>query len=326
MNGSTKSSIIKNSTSGLSIVTINAEDVSKFRNMAKQYKLPYFLVKDKKGYDSEIDICVDSKDVAGLRRILERCKIAAIDEVNVSEISQEVKEEIDKMRNKDFGTLSEEYKEKVETFSESVNRHTDKDFSRDEPYYVADRQNPTNFIKLVSEKAVDPEGKDYTKTTYSVHKDGEFIKDFTDERFVGRSESYWADLKKDMRAAGGFNDDMIYFRNHEVFSAYMRVYKDGELKEAKEETLTAHEVDKSLEDIVKKYEIKEAEKGEELNPRKAECSGKPLENLSKDGAKQKEGVKAWVDNKAAELKGSSSLKKATKTIPSKKGKTPKVKR
>lgn len=116
------------------------------------------------------------------------------------------------------------------SFERSLNRITDRDFSRNSPYYIAERTNPSNYIRLDSsyEEFL---GKKYTKTNYKVFNNDveqrSSLRDdgiFTDERFQGREKNFWFKLRNEMKTKGGFTDDIIIFNSEEEFNTYKSLY------------------------------------------------------------------------------------------------------
>ena len=122
-----------------------------------------------------------------------------------------------------FEEKAESLKNRSQTFDASLNRRTDRDFARDEPYAVCDRENPMSFIALQPKQAVYG-GETYTKTTYQVYRNGELAGTFDDGRSAYRDKYYWGQLKDRMQSAGGFENDMIYFKDLDSLKAYQDLY------------------------------------------------------------------------------------------------------
>lgn len=120
------------------------------------------------------------------------------------------------------------------SFDRALNHFTDIDYSRDEPYYICERTNPNSYIILNSQRDIF-DGQEYTKTDYRVFNNGvEQEADprirpdgkFTDERFEGRDKFYWKNLKADMKAKGGFSDDVVIFNSKKEFEMYQQLYNE----------------------------------------------------------------------------------------------------
>lgn len=135
-----------------------------------------------------------------------------------------------------FNEVCGEMQSKSMNFDKILNRFTDRDFSKDQAYYVCERTNPNSYIELVSTIS-EFNNEEYTRTDYKVFNDGEEkfpepferadgqvpIK-FTDERFEGRPVGYWQKLKTEMKEKGGFSDDMIIFNTKEELERYQQLY------------------------------------------------------------------------------------------------------
>lgn len=129
-----------------------------------------------------------------------------------------------------FNEVCGKLKTRSISFERSLNRITDRDFSRNSPYYIAERTNPNNYIRLDSSYE-EFRGKKYTKTNYRVFNNDveqrSSLRDdgiFTDERFQGREKYFWFKLRNEMKTKGGFTDDIIIFNSEEEFNTYKSLY------------------------------------------------------------------------------------------------------
>lgn len=148
---------------------------------------------------------------------------------NTKELIEQAKENSKKDFKKDFKKESIKFEKNSIKFERALNRITDKDFSKDKPYFICDRTNPDNFIQLKSSLDKFNE-KEYTKTNYTVYKDNKSVGKFSDERFEGRPRNFWIDLRNNMKQLGKFKDDMIIFDNKEAFKEYKELYKQHKQK------------------------------------------------------------------------------------------------
>lgn len=243
--------------------TMTDQQVKEFSRLAKKYGIPFTSISDRnKTGEKEHTFFVREKDLATAKEITDRMtkdmQLKAIDE-KISEINgkgnlseqdkadieylEQQKEEIihndTKTFNEEnaeiiFNDVCGEMQNKSLSFDKGLNRYTDRDFSRDTPYYLCERTNPTSYIELKS--TLDEfAGHQYTRTDYKVYKneveqvaDLTLRKDgkFTDERFYGRSKGFWQDIKSDMMKKGGFSDDVVVFNNKEEFLRYQQLYKE----------------------------------------------------------------------------------------------------
>lgn len=123
-----------------------------------------------------------------------------------------------------FEEKAEALKAKSQTFDSALNRRTEKDFSRDQPYAICDRMNPTSYIIINPQKAVH-DSKSYTKSTYQVYRNGEPAGVFKDGKFDNRDKYFWGKLKDQMRSAGGFENDLVYFKDLDSLRDYQNLYQ-----------------------------------------------------------------------------------------------------
>jgi len=151
---------------------------------------------------------------------------------------------------KTFEEISGEYLEERKlgtqpmSFDRALNHITERDwYVSSEPYYVAERTNPNKYIELNSKREIDPRGREYTKTYYSVYADGEKVADLHDGRFEGRPPGYWQSVKDEMKEKGSFTDDVIIFKTKGEFDQYVKAYNRSV------ERLESQALDTSLYDV-----------------------------------------------------------------------------
>ncbi len=129
----------------------------------------------------------------------------------------------DEAENEIFEDIFNKLENKSVTFERALNRFTDRDFSKDVPYYICERSNPNSYIELTS--TLDNfKGSDYTKTYYNVYKDNALISQHDDGRFAGRPSDYWLNLRETMKEEGGFSDDVVIFNNIDELHKYQLLY------------------------------------------------------------------------------------------------------
>lgn len=288
---------IANNPGGMNMITVGTEDLEKFKTVAKEYKLKYFAVSDRE--NPITDICIRMEDTALLRRILERCEIGVLKETKAAALDNESAEKIEKMQGKSFARAAEKMKEYSQSLDEALNRNTDADFAKDTPYYIAERTKPDTYIRILPE-AAEFDGKSYTKSTYSVYKDGEFVKSFDDGRFEGRSESYWQEVKNAIKESGSFSDDLVYLGGQEVFDAYSTLYSGGK---GKNEVQIASATEQDIKEAASEF-LAEC-KGAKENPPQAPAEkpeSKTASEHGKDKARTEESrIKKTVNEKKKDI-------------------------
>lgn len=222
---------------GMCMAPIPEDNLKDFAKMAKQYNLKYFVAKDKLYKDGFQDICAKSEDTAVINRIYKKLGINVLEksEGRISNLTE-------------FKDAAEVKKQLSVSFDRALNRITERDYSKDTPRFVCERLNPNQFIELNSSRDM-YRGEEYTKTVYTVYKDGEKIGDYNDGRFDGRQKSYWSEQKAKMKMEGNFSDDIIFFDEVKEFNHYRSLHnldnidKPLDIKELKEQ------VEKEISDL-----------------------------------------------------------------------------
>ncbi len=300
------------------MISIPAEDTDKFRQMAHSYGLKYFIVTPRGDAENKLsDICIKMEDTTVLHRILERCEIGIIKETRTEALEPETAEKINRIRGKSFSEAAEELKEYSQSLDAALNRKTDGNFARDTPYYVAERTNPKNYIRIISTEA-EFEGSTYTKSTYSVYKDGEFVKEFDDGRFSGRPQDYWTSVKGAIAEAGGFSDDLVYMGRQEAMDAYTNLYENGSitpLHQSRIIDITQEEIEEAVKEYV--TELKEQENippSQSQTARESETASMPGKWSKKSSNENavKKAVKENAKQLSSQPAASAKPKKTTK--------------
>ncbi|MGC2873587.1 DUF3801 domain-containing protein [Ihubacter sp. mB4P-1] len=205
---------------GMAIITIPEEKLQEFKQAAKAYKLQFFSVNSKSYDEGYLDLCMKAEDVATCQRILELTGITA---VQVSGTTTTVLDQAATCvrSSQTFEEAAEKLKTKGQSIEEAFNRHTDKDYARDMPYVLCDRENPKNYVLVHPAKAVF-EGQEYTKSTYQVYRNGEPVAIYDDGRFEGRPGNFWFNIRqKIVEGAALPAEDIVYFKNVDDHSAYV---------------------------------------------------------------------------------------------------------
>lgn len=243
-------------------MTLNEQQMKDFANLAKKYGLLYTSISDtRKSGEKVHSFYIREKDLAIAKvitdRMTEDLQLKTVDDMITDLNNKPDKSEQDlsdlaylerqkgeilrsgtRLFNDEnaeiiFNDVCGEMQEKSLSFDKALNRFTDRDFSRDTPYYICERTNPTAYIELISTYD-EFAGEQYTRTDYRVFKNGveqtadlERRKDgkFTDERFFGRPKGHWQDLKGEMKQKGGFTDDIVVFNTKPEFDRYQQLYK-----------------------------------------------------------------------------------------------------
>ncbi|NLD19141.1 MAG: PcfB family protein [Clostridiales bacterium] len=234
---------------GICMVTVPEKSLKDFARLAKKYHLQYFVAKDKLHEAGLQDICIRAEDAGVVNRICEKMGINAIERGNGS---------IENVT--DFNKAAEVKKQVSVSFDRALNRITEKDFSKDTPRYICERTNPANYIELKSSYE-NYNGEQYTKTRYTVYKEGEKIGEYNDGRFDGRERGYWQSQKEKMRNAAGFTDDIVFFDEAEEFNHYRKLQEIDAMP-----SIPAGELKDKAEKEIREFMVGE---GTSKNPQKA---------------------------------------------------------
>lgn len=243
-------------------ITLNEQQMKDFANLAKKYGLLYTSISDtRKSGEKVHSFYIREKDLAIAKvitdRMTEDLQVKTVEDLitdlnnkpdkseqDFADLAYLERQKGEILRNGTrsfndenaeiiFNDVCGEMQVKSLSFDQALNRFTDRDFSRDKPYYICERTNPTAYIELNSsyDKYA---GEQYTRTDYKVFHNGieqtaslDRRKDgkFTDERFSGRPKGYWQDLKSEMKQKGGFTDDIVVFNSKPEFDRYQQLYK-----------------------------------------------------------------------------------------------------
>ena len=231
-----------------------AEDIVYFKNVDDHSA--YVTLADGKTPVQAVSVNVDSSDLAvdiqaavtavgAERKVPEDAQARTTSQAAASGNGQHTGENEPKnmttMKTKDgleaisFEERAEALKSHAQSFDASLNHRTDKDFAGAGPYYLCDRENPLSYIEVTPQRA-EFDGKPYTRSTYRVYKNGEPVGTFDDGRSTQRDQYYWGELKDKMQSAGGFANDMVYFKDLAGLQGYQALYAQGQASPAPELT------------------------------------------------------------------------------------------
>ncbi len=247
---------------GMCTVTIPEEKRQAFSKLARQYHLKFFTAKDRLHEKGLCDICARNEDAQVLNRICEKLGIGVLEK---SAVSIEAAP--------DFKTAAKAMEERSMSFDKALNRITERDFSKDTPRFLCERTDPGKYIELHSSYE-EFEGQRYTKTKYTVYRDGERCGEFDDGRFRGRTADFWQKTKDGMKQMGRFSNDVVFFDEKADFDRYRALHRDKDMPKA----IGADDLKRQVEEEIGKYSVK----GEGVNPRKASERGSRFEAGVKD--------------------------------------------
>ena len=256
-------------------IALDKQQQIEFAKLAKTYGLTYSLIKNDYDPTGKKLLVFAKKDLQKVKDITDRMtENAQIREINkrIDELKEKGVENFTAQDYKDLANLEDLRDSKIAapinalnkagdedifakvsgdlksdgtiTFERALNHLTERDYSSKEPYYLAERTNPTKYIELMSTRDVFNK-EAYTKTYYNVFNRNEKLGEWNDGRFTGRSRDYWFGLKEKMKAAGGFTDDVVIFKSKAEFDQYVQYYRDSLMRSLNQNlsvALTEHRV------------------------------------------------------------------------------------
>ena len=236
-------------------MSLDSKQMKEFAKYAKKYGLVYTSISDK-GLDGKKShlFFVREKDLKIAKlitdRMTENLQLKSIDD-KIAEIqskpvlSKQDLADIEYLKNQKSNIIQTNTKafndennkvifeeicggmeESALSFDRALNRFTDRDFSRDTPYYVCERTNPNSYIELISQYD-SFRNEEYTRTDYKVFNDDTLQGEFSDRRFEGRPKYYWKELKTEMKNKGNFSDDIVVFNSKAEFDRYKDLYAES---------------------------------------------------------------------------------------------------
>jgi len=123
-----------------------------------------------------------------------------------------------------FETPGEEGRQVVAevcVFERAVNRHTSRELDRGVIKFVADTRDPHKVVRCSSATAEYGSCK-YIKTNYDVYCHGNHVLSCDDGRFDGRPKGYWYSVRDEMKAAGGFSNNVLIFNSEAEYSRHLQ--------------------------------------------------------------------------------------------------------
>lgn len=215
--------------SGMNITPIPTEQYENVKAALKSYKIKFF---SKKVDDTYTDICLKNSDTASFYHILENLGISAVKADKISIKTGDDKSTENIILDKKFLDEKELLEKKKQDIGSALNRNTMRDFERAEAYYFADIENPTNFLKVTTQKVEKVEGIVYTISNYACYNNKTFSGEFSDKPVYG-SPYNWKNVKENILKKSGITDgNLVYFENEEKLKEYQNLY-DSHIENSK---------------------------------------------------------------------------------------------
>lgn len=207
--------------SGMNITPIPTEQYENVKAALKSYKIKFF---SKKVDDTYTDICLKNSDTASFYHILENLGISAVKADKISIKTGDDKSTENIILDKKFLDEKELLEKKKQDIGSALNRNTMRDFERAEAYYFADIENPTNFIKVTTQKVEKVKGIVYTISNYACYNNKSFSGEFSDKPVYG-SPYNWKNVKENILKKSGITDgNFVYFENEKKLKEYQDLY------------------------------------------------------------------------------------------------------
>lgn len=207
--------------SGMNITPIPTEEYENVKEALKSYKIKFF---SRQVDDTYTDICLKNSDTASFYHILENLGISAVKADKISIKTGDDKSTENIILDKKFLDEKEFLEKKKQDIGSALNRNTMRDFERDEAYYFADIENPTNFLKVTTQKVEKAKGIVYTISNYACYNNKTFSGEFSDKPVYG-SPYNWKNVKENILKKSGITDgNFVYFENEEKLKEYQKLY------------------------------------------------------------------------------------------------------
>ena len=238
--------------SGMNITPIPTEEYENVKAALKSYKIKFF---SKKVDDTYTDICLKNSDTASFYHILENLGISAVKADKISIKTGDDKSTENIILDKKFLDEKELLEKKKQNIGSALNRNTMRDFERAEAYYFADIENPTNFLKVTTQKVEKVEGIVYTISNYACYNNKTLSGEFSDKPVYG-SPYNWKNVKENILKKSGITDgNLVYFENEEKLKEYQNLY-DSHIENSK----SSSEINIDITKLKEKMTDEEADK------------------------------------------------------------------
>lgn len=176
-------------------------------------------------------------------------------------------------------------------FERALTKVTDQDSY--EAIYIADINNPQNYIKAYTYPMEDKNGKTFTCTEYDVYNNGEKQKcdEFKHGKFTHYSdknldnstemgETHWNNIKDEMKNKSGLSDDVYIFTSEEKYKQYTEKINTTKNKVTHREDTISYEGDsesyKHCTDIINNLKGQLSEHNLVLNEQRQLCKADSL--------------------------------------------------
>ncbi len=202
--------------------SLTDSECEKFSELADKFAISYSIVE----HEGENIIFIRKSDLQRaemcLNRIfkteaLEQAKEKLVNENGISEEQWDIA-----MQLFDVQELHDLNTEGM-TFEDALDHITERDYSKENFYYLFDKENPDKYIKLNSKRELDHKGNEYTKTYYTVYDKDKVIGTYHDGRFEGRQKDYWMNTKQEMKSSG-FSDNVVILNEKETLDRFRDTY------------------------------------------------------------------------------------------------------
>lgn len=207
--------------SGMGITSVPTDKFEEVKTACKDYKIKFF---SRQVDDTYTDICIKNSDLPSLNHILDNLGISAVKEISVKSEAKEKNQGSEKDdKQVTFEDKKNELSSKAEKIGEALNRNTERDFERKEPYFFADIENPNNYFKVDTHKE-QVAGKTHTYSTYHCYNKGEFKEEYKDKPVYGKPQN-WQNTKEQILVSTEIEDgNLVFFSNEKEFKEYQNLY------------------------------------------------------------------------------------------------------
>lgn len=211
---------------GMGITSVPTDRYDEIKSACKDYKIKFF---SRKVDDTYTDICIKNSDLPSLNHILDNLGISAVkaDQISVKSENEANTEKADQTKpRKTFEEEKEKLVTKKEDINKALNRSVERDFERKEPYFFADLENPTNYIKVKTDKAYNYAGKVYTVSNYHCYNNGVFVEELSDKPTYGKKRNWQKTKARILDITKIKNGNLVYFNSENELKEYQDIYNN----------------------------------------------------------------------------------------------------
>lgn len=192
-------------------------------------------------YDKRPIMAVRPQDVRKVTLILEdyKPKVEAPGSYLDSQDPETIKQAADAvLQNGDYEQVRAALDPLMGTLSDQLNHYTEREYAHGEEWITFDLNHPENYITVTAVLDVDEKGETYTKSTYRVFRNNQFVRQTDDARDGNKWK--WGKVKAGMLMDLGIHaeyDQLVTIKTdaREVLKHYQKCFSEGKTQQKPDE-------------------------------------------------------------------------------------------